>query len=274
MLVYSKITRDGIHIRLSSSTYAAILLLVAACLTVTTRAAGQSKPEETETEAFANQLIDAPVQSARETLLKAHPALQTDALTSALTARGEHHRSQGEFSKAATAFELAKTIATHDNQPSKVADALRNLGINARLQQQYPEAEKYFREALGLAEQIGDTRMMARAEGNMAAVFAQSGDYDKSVAAFNHSLQLAESIQDTDLIGRSLANLGLVAQNRGDLAAARDYIGRALKLEEAEKFPARDIATLYLNLGVIAANEGGQRPSALQLSPQPSGPGK
>ena len=101
MLAHSTIARDGIHIRLSSSTYAAILLLVAAWLNMTIRAAGQSKPEEPETEAFANQLIDAPFQSVRETLLQAHPALQTDSLISTLIARGEHHRSQGEFSKAA-----------------------------------------------------------------------------------------------------------------------------------------------------------------------------
>ena len=138
----------------------------------------------------------------------------------------------------------------------RVADALRNLGLDARLQQRYAQALDYFRASRAIGEQIGDQGLVTRAESGIGAAAAQSGDFETSLAAFNHARQIAESSGDRGQLGRVLANLGTVAQLQGDLAAARNYTEQSLQIETAEKFPDSDIATLFLNLGVIAANQG------------------
>ena len=209
-----------------------------------------------EPQALADQLTDAATESDRTALLDSHPEVQADDLETALVHTGERFRGQGNFAKAEVSFELFRQLAERHQQPARIADALRNLGIDARLQQRYAEAIDYFRAARAIAEQIGDQSLIARTEGGIGAAAAQSGDYDTSLAAFNHARQIAESSGDRGQLGRVLANLGVVAQNQGDLAAARDYIEQSLRIERAEKFPDSDLATLFLNLGVIAANQG------------------
>ena len=147
-------------------------------------------------------------------------------------------------------------MAEQDHQPARIADALRNLGLDARLQQRYAQALDYFRASRAIGEQIGDQGLITKAESGIGAAAAQSGDFDTSLAAFNHARQIAESSGDRGQLGRVLANLGTVAQLQGDLAAARNYTEQSLQIETAEKFPDSDIATLFLNLGVIAANQG------------------
>ena len=147
-------------------------------------------------------------------------------------------------------------MAAANHQPAQVAEALRNLGLDARLQQRYAQALDYFRASRAIGEQIGDQGLISRAESGIGAAAAQSGDFDTSLAAFNHARQIAESSGDRGQLGRVLANLGTVAQLQGDLAAARNYTEQSLQMEKAEKFSDSDIATLFLNLGVIAANQG------------------
>lgn len=174
----------------------------------------------------------------------------------ALIHAGEQLRGQGNFTKADVSFELARQLAERDHEPALVADALRNLGMDARLQQRYTQALEYFRASRAIGEQIGDQGLIARAESGIGAAAAQSGDFDTSLAAFNHARQIAESSGDRGQLGRVLANLGTVAQLQGNLAAARSYTEQSLQIEKAEKFPDSDIATLFLNLGAIAANQG------------------
>lgn len=182
--------------------------------------------------------------------------VQADEQETALIHAGEQLRGQGNFTQADVSFELARQLAERDHQPARVADALRNLGMDARLQQRYTQALEYFRASRAIGEQIGDQGLIARAEGGIGAAAAQSGDFDTSLAAFNHARQIAESSGDRGQLGRVLANLGTVAQLQGNLAAARSYTEQSLQIEKAEKFPDSDIATLFLNLGAIAANQG------------------
>jgi CHAT domain-containing protein/Tfp pilus assembly protein PilF len=239
--------------------YPAAILALTALLATVGGAAELTPAPDVQTpgpQALADQLIDAPSESDRAALLSSHPDIAVDDLETALVHAGEHFRGQGNFAKAEVSFGLVRQLAERNQQPARVADALRNSGIDARLQQRYSEALEDFRATRAIAEQIGDQSLIARAEGGIGAAAAQSGDYDTSLAAFNHARQIAESIGDRAQLGRVLANLGIVAQNQGDLAAAHDYIEQSLQIERAEKFPDSDIATLFLNLGVIAANQG------------------
>ena len=207
---------------------------------------------------LAAQLIKAPTEMERASLLQTNSTLVSASLESALGELGEAHRSRGEFAAATMGFLLMQQIAEKNAHPAGVAEALRNLGVVARQQQRYDEARDYLQKGLDIAQRLGDQKLMARTLLNIGGTYAEQGEYVKAFENFNKSLQIAEAIADQAQVARVLSSLGTLAlDHQGDTNAALDYYQRALAILEAESpRPTVVIARVTANIGSLYSDRG------------------
>ena len=225
---------------------------------------GQHPTPNPAIEQFANQLIEAETDAARENLLAANANLLIAELAANLLQKGRQAMSKNEFPKAEQAFSLSLKVSEAANNQAGAAAALRNLGGVSGVQGKFDKALEYFQKAAAAYETLGDDGGLAyalRGIGNVESIF---GNYEKSLAAFQRSLALFEKTGDK--AGQSTINssLNAVYQNVGDFERALEYGNRALAV-------AREIGdknTIGMSLSNLAnvKNSLGDHRSSLQLN--------
>lgn len=180
-------------------------------------------PQQQALQAFADKLIAAPNDEARNALLAANSELVTTDLVYVIGREraGYVYRTQKDMPKARAIYEIALALAQRMNDKVLVANCLSNIGLVLTDQGDYEASLEYFRKAIAVSEAAG----------------GEGGDAQRA-ASYN--------------------NMGITLNKQGNFREAADYHTRALKLREASGNKA-GIAITSFNLGNVYLELGNER---------------
>jgi CHAT domain-containing protein/Tfp pilus assembly protein PilF len=175
--------------------------------------------EQQALDAFAEQLIAATTDEARNALLSANSALVTVELLRLL------HNVRGiNLLRAKT--DLVRTRAIFDT-------------------------------ALTIAERMHDRKWIALCLDKIGQVLRAQGDYEASLEYHHRAAVIFEELNDPAIAG-SYNEIGIALHRQGHFREAEDYYKRALNLNEAQGNQA-DIAMASFNLGNVYHELGNER---------------
>jgi predicted ATPase/DNA-binding CsgD family transcriptional regulator len=119
-----------------------------------------------------------------------------------------------------------------DHQPG-MAQALNGLGEAARLDGDYERAAEAYEECLAISRAIGDKQREAIMLGNLGYIAQHRGDYERAEALSKAALALLWERQSAYLIAFALATLAGPVTAKGDPERAARLLGASAALFEA-----------------------------------------
>jgi tetratricopeptide (TPR) repeat protein len=172
---------------------------------------------------------------------------------------GETYLSQGRIAEAVILIE--QTVATLRQAPdaaaSTLAAALRSLATAYAVQGRYPEAEALLEESIQLNRESGRTQLeLADSMLALGHVFLLVHDTARAMPLLEKAVRIFEVHDDSHLPG-ALSELGAAALQEGKYAIAKEYLGRALDLDQ--KLFAWDHVAAALVQGGLAEAYFGER---------------
>jgi tetratricopeptide (TPR) repeat protein len=185
----------------------------------------------------------------------AYRPLEADAslLLGKIQARvGDNEAAEQTYREALTA-----SLAGHDDDDAVLSatSLVRATADNSHLER----AEEWLAVADALLERTGNPdALRARYYATHASVLTNSGRYAEAAAEHERARAIRERIMpDSMELARNLTSLAYVYDEIGEYAKAREIGDRGLAIEIAKLGPDHpEIATVYNNLGNIAADEG------------------
>lgn len=170
-----------------------------------------------------------------------------------LLAAGETHVRAGALADAAAALDAAVIAAAREDEPTLLADALRQLSVVCHHRDEKARAQELAQRSLGLATELGDDLRAAQALNALAGFDFEQGSMDSARRRFQRALALGGA--HDAVRGKVEQNLGILANIQGDHAGALEHFERAL-----EAFAAigdlRGRAEAEHNLGMLRADLG------------------
>jgi tetratricopeptide (TPR) repeat protein len=170
---------------------------------------------------------------------------------------GDTYLSQGRIVDAVELLEQA--VDTLRQAPGvaapMLAPGLQSLATGYTVQGKYPEAEKLLEESIRLSRDDGRTQLeMADGMLGLGHVFLLLRDSARALPLFEKSARIFELHNDTHL-SSALSELGAAALQDGRYAIAREYLGRALDIDQ-KQFGWEHIAIALLQGGLAEAYFG------------------
>ncbi len=170
-----------------------------------------------------------------------------------MLAAGETHARAGALAEAAVALDAAVEAAARDDQPTLLADALRQLAVVCHHRDEKARAQELAQRSLGLATELGDDLRAAQALNALAGFDFEQGSMDSARRRFQRALVLGGA--HDAVRGKVEQNLGILANIQGDHTAARQHFERALEAFAAVG-DVRGRAEAEHNLGMLHADLG------------------
>jgi tetratricopeptide (TPR) repeat protein len=167
-------------------------------------------------------------------------------------------RLQGDLAHAKTLHEQHLDLSRQDRDPSRVAVALKNLGIVCVLRGEHEQARNYFHESLASFEVSGDLSGTVGVRHALANLAGIEGDLAAARKLHEENLGLNTTRRDPGLRASTLNNLGYIALLQRDPDAAERFLTESLKLYQ--RLGDKDgAASPALNLGCLAIQRGQPR---------------
>ena len=170
-----------------------------------------------------------------------------------MLAAGETHSRAGALAEAAVALDAAVDAAGREDQPTLLADALRQLAIVCHHRDDKMRAQELAQRSLGLATELGDDLRAAQALNALAGFDFEQGSMDSARRRFQRALALGGA--HDAVRGKVEQNLGILANIQGDHTAALAHFERALQAFAAVG-DHRGRAEAEHNLGMLHADLG------------------
>lgn len=187
-------------------------------------------PPPNAAERFADRLLAAETDAARDRLLAENANLLTAELAAVLLGKGRTLMSKNEFPSAERSFNLSLKASEAAKHRAGIAAALRNLGGASGVQGKFDRALEYFQKAVAVYETLADENGLAQALRGVGNVESTFGNYEKGIEAFRRSLRLFEKIGDRAGQAGINSSLNSVYQSVGDYELALEHGTRALAL--------------------------------------------
>ena len=146
------------------------------------------------------------------------------------TTRGHAHRRRGAYDKAREEYERQLQDARDNDDQSREAASLGNLGLVAQSVGEYDEAREYHRESLSIERDLGDRAGEAASLDNLGLVARYLDEYDDAWEYHTRSLSIRLDLGDRAGEKRSFLHLGLVALEVGEYDDAQKYHTRSLSI--------------------------------------------
>ena len=170
---------------------------------------------------------------------------------------GETYLSQGRIAEAVALLEQAVQMLRQapDAAAQTVAAALRSLATGYSVQGRYTEAETLLEESIQLNRESGQTQLEL-ADGMLALghVFLLLRDTARATPLLEKAVRIFETHDDSHLPS-ALGELGAAALQDGKYAIAREYLGRALDLDQ-KRFGWDSVAIALVEGGLAEAYFG------------------
>lgn len=115
--------------------------------------------------------------------------------------------------------------------------AYNNLGMVCADLQEWIESEIYFSRGIEIAERVGDSPLLARLYTNLAEPLIHIGEHAQAGSTLDRGEAVATRIGDLDVLAAVARLRGVNARAQGDLPAAKEYLGRALRISEEGEIP-------------------------------------
>jgi len=149
----------------------------------------------------------------------------------------EHVRSTGDAASVRNLLAAAESELQASNVEfvqrrdfSNAAFGTIELGDTQRFMNQWPQAIAAFQNAASLAEQAHRTDLQVKALASLAFSEIRAGSVDAAANDALEAVRLGENCGNKTIYFEALDVAGQVETKRGDLAAANDYLNRALAI--------------------------------------------
>jgi tetratricopeptide (TPR) repeat protein len=149
---------------------------------------------------------------------------------------GETYLSQGRLAEAVTLLEQALDMLRRapDAASQTVAAALRSLAVAYTVQARYPEAENLLEESIQLNRASAQTELeLADSTLALGHVCLLLRDTARATPLLQKAVRIFEAHGDSHL-PNALSELGAAALQDGKYAIAKEYLGRALDLDQKQ----------------------------------------
>jgi tetratricopeptide (TPR) repeat protein len=149
---------------------------------------------------------------------------------------GETYLSQGRMAEAVTLLEQALDVLRHapDVAVQTVAAALRSLATAYTVQGRYPDAESLLQESIQLNREAGQAQLeLADSMLALGHVYLLLRDTARAMPLLEKAVRIFEIREDSHL-PNALSELGAAALQDGKFAIAKEYLGRALDIDQQQ----------------------------------------
>jgi tetratricopeptide (TPR) repeat protein len=170
---------------------------------------------------------------------------------------GETYLSQGRISDAVTLLEQALDVLRHaqDAPEQTLAAALRSLATAYTVQGRYPDAESLLQESIQLDHAGGQTQLeLADSMQALGHVYLLLHDSARAMPLLEKAVRIFE-VHDDSHLPSALSELGDAALQDGKYAIAKDYLGRALDINE-KQFGWDHVSIALVQAGIAEAYFG------------------
>ena len=170
----------------------------------------------------------------------------------ALSNKGEHLWSQGQYQAAAQVFN--EILTSLGEQPSyERCLTLTRLGRCFARQGQAEQAIAHYRQGLAVAEQLEQSkgkRQKGILHTDLADVLRDKGDFEEARKAYEASLLLAKNLDDHHMVAVVNGQLGILALLQNNLQEAAERSREALAISQRLNEPKSE-AVAHHQLGMV-----------------------
>ena len=139
---------------------------------------------------------------------------------------------RGDFKDALGYYHQARKIYEDANEQSKIAMVLNNIGIVLKEQKDFGQAADYYHEALRIYKNLEKEFGIAASYANLGSVYIFLPQYDSSLHYSLLAVAEFERQNVKQFLSSSLCNAGMALNKLGKPKEAKEYLARALKLNE------------------------------------------
>jgi CHAT domain-containing protein len=181
-------------------------------------------------EELAAGLEAASSEQERDKLLEKEKVFVTDSLVGALGARGERHRTLGNFDAAMRCQQLAQAVAEKIGDQGGIAVAWVNIGEMKHIQGDHEQALLFLQKALALFETAKLKRGVAHALLNLSEPYLALGDHRQAFECAQKSFRLSEEANNSRRMAYALSELAAVYDAQNNPQQALACLERALAI--------------------------------------------
>jgi two-component system NarL family sensor kinase len=139
---------------------------------------------------------------------------------------------KGDYKEAFEYYYRAHSIYEKAGDKKKIAMVSVNMGIVLKAQNEYRQAVNYYRTALSMYQDLGNKFGTAACYANLGSVYFYVPDYDSSLYYSLLATQEFESQNIVQFLPTTICNTGMAYDKLGRKQEARDYMLRAVALDE------------------------------------------
>jgi CHAT domain-containing protein len=222
----------------------AVPLVVTLCLSA--QRAGDPKYA-----ALASQVVLAPDDAARETLLNGHRELVNHDLVVAINQLGSAYYDKRDVAGGMRVIDIVCAVAGRIPDAAGLATCAYSRGIFLAADRHSAEAIAKFREALARYQRLNDHASQARALNQIAIIHSIRAEYAEAQPLYEQAMQQAGLSGDRERVAQTSLNLGNILKAQGNYRDATKAIQRSLdicrelKLERDSARPMLSMAGLY-----------------------------
>lgn len=162
---------------------------------------------------------------------------------------------KGSYDSAAVNYYEALELLKTQDEPSKKAGVLNELGKLYRKTRDLNRSLQMYDEAYSLYQKINDDDGMATILNESGVVFEYKGDYVEAINRYENSMAIREKLKDSVGIGYSLNFIGGVYTIQKKFAEAEKYLMQSLNIRRQLK-DSFAIALNHGDLGMMYKEQG------------------
>jgi len=145
----------------------------------------------------------------------------------------------GNSALARKHFEQSYTLNKELDSKFNLINNLNNIGRSYWHESDYPKAIEYYFRALAIAQATKNNEQIALVGTNLTAIFTSQENYAKAEEYAKMTIKHGELSNAPNHLGKGLTQLGNIKMATNDSAAAKVYLGKALKVyEDIDNKPA------------------------------------
>ena len=141
----------------------------------------------------------------------------SDYLAIALSNKGYHYNSLGDFANAKKYYGFALEIQKNYQLIGGIGSTYINLGFASKAEGNVPLALEYYHSALKIAIEQKDTNQAATVYNNMAYIFNAEGEFLQALTYYERALILHTKKRNLSSLATVLNNVSNIYSKRGDV---------------------------------------------------------